>query len=203
MRLTVLAGDQRRHLGRQEPGELGPLAIDRRQEASLFLDRRAFEVAEPLLAHRGLDPGSEDLGRDGLGQVVGCAHLDAADDAVELIDPGDDDDRQVPQRVVGLERRQRLVAVHDRHDDVQQDDVDRLRSVVAQHRERLATVRRLDGRVTDVGKQPDEQSPVERRVVDDQDAAAGHGAPPAGAVALGAAAVRAAPRASGRIGLEM
>ena len=75
--------------------------------------------------------------------------------------------------------------------------------VVAQHRERLATVRCLDRRVPDVGQQPDEQSPVEWRVVDDQDAAAAHEAPPACAVALIAAAVRAAPSASGLIGLEM
>ena len=61
------------------------------------LERLALQVVQALPRHRGLDPGPQDLRVDGLGQVVGGAHLDAADDALELVDAGDDDDRQVAQ----------------------------------------------------------------------------------------------------------
>ena len=37
-----------------------------------------------------------------VGEVVGGAHLEAADDAVELVDAGDHDDRQVRERRVAL-----------------------------------------------------------------------------------------------------
>ena len=57
--------------------------------------------------------------------------------------------------VVGLERLERLVAVHARHHDVEQDDVDRRRRPVAQHVERLAAVARLERLVADALEQAD------------------------------------------------
>ena len=66
--------------------------------SSVAARRLALEVVQPLLGQRRLDPGAQDLRVDRLGQVVGGAHPDAADDAVELVDAGDDDDRQVAQR---------------------------------------------------------------------------------------------------------
>ena len=116
-------------------------------------------------------------GRDRLGQVVRGAHLDAAHDALELIDAGDDDDRQVTERGIGLHGLERLVAVHLGHDDVQQHDVDGADAGVAQEFERLPTVDRLQGLVADRGQEADEQAAIEGRVVDDQHASAGHEAP--------------------------
>ena len=124
-RLPVGARDQRGDLRRQEPRELRALPVDRGQQLALV-------VAQSFLGERRLDAGLEDLRIDGLRQVVGGAHPDAADDAVELVDARDHDDRHVAQRIVGLERGQRLVPVHLGHHDVEQDEVDRFRARVAQ-----------------------------------------------------------------------
>ena len=135
----------------------------------LPVDRRDLGVVQALAGERRRDPRLEDRGIDGLGQVVGGAHLEAADGAVQLVDAGDHDDRQVPQgRIVG-DRRERLVAVHDRHDDVEQDHVDRRLLGIAQPIERLLTVLRIDGLVPDPPQQPAEQLAVEGGVVDDED----------------------------------
>ena len=126
-------------------------------------------VAQPLLAERRRDPRPEDRRVDGLGEVVGGAHADAADDAVELVDAGDDDDRQVAQGRVGLERGERLVAVHLGHDDVEQD---RRRPAASPGRaagRAPPAVGGLERLVADPAEQPDEQLAVERRVVDDED----------------------------------
>ena len=47
------------------------------------------------------------------------------------------------RRPVGLEGGERLVAVHLRHDDVEENDVDRWRVGVAQHGQRFAPVGRF------------------------------------------------------------
>ena len=95
--------------------------------------------------------------------------LDAADDAVELVDAGDDDDRHVAEGLVRLERREGLVAVHVGHDDVEQDDVDRLRSPGREDRERRPAVTGLERPWPDPAEQPGQQPAVEHRVVDDED----------------------------------
>ena len=74
--------------------------------------------------------------------------------------------------VVGLERLERLVAVHARHDDVEQDDVDRRRG--RRPRSRSSASRPSAASTASwpiVVQEADEQPPVERRVVDDQHAA--------------------------------
>ena len=105
------------------------------------------------------------------------------------------------------QRRQRLVAVHLRHEDVEQDHVDRRLVRVAQPVERLPAVLRLDGLVPDPAQQPGQQLAVEGGVVDDEDAPRlgrsvaggwGHAGPP---VKVGRAFAIAASSSSGRIGL--
>ena len=67
-----------------------------------------------------------------------------------------------------------LVAVHLGHDDVEQDDVDRRDRRVAQQLQGGPAVLGFDRLVADGRQQPDQQPAIERGVVDDQDAAAGH-----------------------------
>ena len=136
----------------------------------LPVDRLALRVVEALAGERARDPGLEDRRVDGLRQVVGGAHREAADDAVELVDAGDDDDRDVPQGRIRGERGERLVAVHHRHDDVEEDDVDRRRAGVPQPLERDAAVLGLDRLMADAAQQLRQQQAVERGVVDDEDA---------------------------------
>jgi hypothetical protein len=168
---------------------------------------------EALPGQRRRDPGLENRRVDRLGEVVRGAHLEAADDAVELVDAGDHDDRQVLQGGVRSERRQHLVAVHLRHDDVEEDHVDRRRGRVAEALERFASVRGLDRLMADPPQQLREQLPVEGRVVDDEDSPGqgdavaggwGHAGPPvvaAVAAEVGRARAIAASSSSGRMGL--
>ena len=186
-RLAVGARHEGRDLWRQEARQLGALSVDGREQV-------AFVVAEPLLRQGRVHPGSKDLRIDRLGQVVGRAHLDAADHAVELVDARDHDDRQVAQPIGGPQRCERLVAVHDRHHDVEQDEIDRGSLTVGQAVERLAPVLGFDRLVTDRLEQADQQPAIERCVVDDEDATGRHRALAATSVAWSA---------SGAIGFEM
>ena len=122
--LAFGGGDERRDLGREEPAQLLLLALDRPQQLGLPCRGFDLEVVEALARERGPDPGPEDLRVERLRQVVGGAHLDAAQDAVQLVDARDHDHRQVPQLLVRLDRRQRLVAVHLGHLDVEEHDAD-------------------------------------------------------------------------------
>ena len=171
----------------------------------LSLDGLALRVVQALAGERRRDPGPQDRRVHGLGQVVGRAHLEAADHAVELVDAGDDDDRDMAQGGIGGERGERLVAIHDGHDDVEEDDVDRRRVGVPEPVQGLLAVARLDRLVAQALEQPREQLPIERRVVDDEDASGIRAAvrrhqarPPATA---GRALEMAASSSSGRIGL--
>ena len=101
-----------------------------------------------------------------LRQVVVRADLDAADDALELVDGRDHDHRQVLQLGIGLEPLEHGDAVELWHDDVEQDDVRRLLAAALQ---RLAAVRgRLDPMPL-LLEQADEQLAIEGIVVDDED----------------------------------
>ena len=172
----------------------------------LPVDGLALGVVEPLPRERRRDPRLEDRRIDRLRQVVRRAHLEAPDDAVQLVDAGDHLVRRLHPRVVA-ELGEHLVAVHLRHDDVKEDHVDRRNIRVAQTGERLAAVDGLDGLVPQAAQQPSEELAIERCVVDDQDAARetravaarrGHARPPAIA---GRTFAIAASSSSGRIGL--
>ena len=173
-RLAVGARDQLGDLGREEAGQLGALAVDGPQVVAL-------EVAQALGGQRGREAGLEDGGVERLGQVVGGAHLDAADDAVELVDGRDDDDRQVGDRLGGLDPAERLVAVHLGHLEVEQDDVDARRALRLEQVHRLPAVLGLDDLVALRLEGAGEDGPVEPGVVDDEDAPAlvAHAASPA------------------------
>ena len=120
-----------------------------------------MEIAQALLGEGGFDPGTKDLRVDRFGQVVGRSQLDAAHDTVQLINAGDDDDRDLPQRFVGLHDGQRLVAVQHRHHDVEQHDIDRICSQVAKPLEGILSVHGFDRVVTDRRQQPDEEATIE------------------------------------------
>jgi hypothetical protein len=97
---------------------------------------------------------------------------------------------------------------HLGHDDVEQDEIDRLRARVAQPRKCLATIPCFDCPVADAFEQTDQQASVERRVVDDQDPCRVHACDrPSGLAAARSstrlAATRVAWRASGTIGFAM
>jgi hypothetical protein len=173
----------------------------------LPLDRLALRIMQPLAGQRRGDPGLEDRRVDGLGQVIRGAHLQASDDAVELVDAGDHDDRDVPESRVVAQLGEHLVPVHLGHDDVEEDHVDRRLARVAEPVQRLPPVPGLDRLVPDPAEEAGEELAVEVGVVDDEDPTGsdravsgrwGHAVPPAVA---GRARAIAASSSSGRIGL--
>ena len=84
------------------------------------------------------------------------------------------------RRRIGLEGRERLVAVHLGHDDVEQDDVDRRRRPGRAGSSRASRPFSASTASWPIDvQQADEEAPIERGVVDDEDASAGHRASPA------------------------
>src|SRR6476646_9820319 len=99
---------------RVEARSVEGLSLDRRRgvdDLADLLQILELQVVQPFLRQRRVQPGPEHCGVEGLGQVVGGADLDAADDAVELVHGRDHDHRQVTEAIVGLDPRQLLVAV--------------------------------------------------------------------------------------------
>ena len=93
----------------------------------LLLQVGLLQVAQLLLLQAGVQAGAQQHRVEGLGQVVLGAHLDAAHHAVDLVHGRDDDDRDIAQLGVALDALEHLVAVHARHDDVEQHDVEAAR----------------------------------------------------------------------------
>ena len=100
--------------------------------------------------------------------------------ALDLVDGGDHDDRDRPQRGVRPQALEHLEAVHLRHHDVEEHEIDRAR------REDLERRASVDGGLDLVAQRlepPGEEVAVGLDVVDDQEAAgsalhAGRGADP-------------------------
>ena len=91
----------------REVAEIGLARLQRRRGARHprdLLEVLELEVAQPLRRQRRIEARLQDGRLERLGQVVGRAHLDAADDARDVVHAGDDDDREVAQRRVGLDR---------------------------------------------------------------------------------------------------
>jgi hypothetical protein len=82
---------------------------------------------QPFALQASPDAGAQQGRIEGFGQVVLSTQLDAADDAIDLIDSGNHDDGDVPQAVIRLHCRQHLVAVYVRHHDVEQHEIERSR----------------------------------------------------------------------------
>ena len=83
-------------------------------------------IAPALLLETGADPRLQQHRVEWLGQVVLRAELNTAHHAVEVVERRDHDHRDVAQPGIELEAPQDLEAVHVRHHDVEQDQVDRL-----------------------------------------------------------------------------
>src|SRR5262249_31867767 len=82
-------------------------------------------IVQSLALQAGSYAGAQQRRIERLGQIVLGTQLNAADNAVDLVDSGNHDDRDVPQALVRLHCRQHLVAVHLRHHDVEQDEIER------------------------------------------------------------------------------
>ena len=71
----------------------------------------------------GFDLGQESLGLIRLRQVVVHTRLDPEDDVLWIRKRGEDNHRNVAQRLIVLDRATHGVPVHDRHDHVADDEV--------------------------------------------------------------------------------
>ena len=110
-------------------------------------------------------------GIERLGEVVLGAGLDAAHDAVELVQCGDHDHRQIAGVLGRLEPAQNLEPVHLRHDEVEQYEV---KLVAAGERQRSRAVGGGDHLVTLAREPAREHVAIGGVVVDHQNAARWH-----------------------------
>ncbi len=78
-------------------------------------------IPQALLLQAGADAGAQQHRIEGLAEIILGATLDAAHHAVNLVERGNHDHRNIAQRGVGLHLTEDLVAVDLRHHDVQQD----------------------------------------------------------------------------------
>ena len=101
---------------------------------------QAVHVAQPLALERGGDAGAQEGGINGLGKKVLRSQLDAADDGGKVIHAGGDDDREVAQEGVVLNRLEQVEAVHHRHLHVGDQEVE---GAVAERGERGCAVARF------------------------------------------------------------
>jgi len=130
-------------------------------------------VAEPLLFKAGSDARPQECRVEWLWQVILGALLDAAHDAVEFIERGDHDDRNVAQILVGLEGRERAVAVEHGHEHVEEHEV---KWLAARNLERLGSIGGRGGRVPLPLEPAGKRLAIIGVVIDDEDAPGqGHG----------------------------
>ena len=99
--------------------------------------RFLLAIARALFLQAGADARFEQSRLERLGQVILRAHPDAAHDRVQLAQSRNHDDRNVAQGFIGLEALEHFVAIHFRHHDVEQHEVEGVR---AQHFQRLSPV---------------------------------------------------------------
>ena len=135
-----------------------------------LLEVLELQVPQPLPGERARQPRLEDRRVERLRQVVGRPELDAADDALELVDAGDHDHGEVTERLVGLDAFERLVPVELRHHHVEEHDIEgRLRG--GEGCEGLGPGARVDDVVPLRLGGAAEQPPAQRVVVDDENPA--------------------------------
>ena len=130
------------------------------------MDARALQVSKPLLPESGVDSRAQDDGVERFGEVVVGALLDAADDAVRLVDGRDHDHRHVLRAGRCFQLLEDGDAIELRHDDVEKDDVARL---LAEELQRLPAVRRSANRVTVLLEEASEQLSADAVVVGNED----------------------------------
>ncbi len=98
---------------------------------TLLLDLDLLEIAcllipKPFFLQAGMNARPKECRVEWLWQMVLGAAFYATDDAVHLVHCGNHDDRNLPEPHVRLDSLQRLLAVEDRHHDVQENQVERL-----------------------------------------------------------------------------
>ena len=98
---------------------------------------------QPLPFEQRADARAQQHRVERLEQVVLRAHFDRAHHAVDLVQRGDDDHRHRPHALVPPHPFQHLKAVHHRHHDVEQHEVEGLRGDAVERD--LAVRRLLDG----------------------------------------------------------
>ena len=138
-------------------------------------------VVQPFALQAGTDAGAQQGRIERLGQVIFRTQLDAADDAVDLVDGGNHDHWNMPQAVACLHCRQHLVAIHVRHHDVEQHEIEWLG--IEQLQGLPAVGRGGDVQIALAGKPAAQGEAIVVDVVDDEKrgVAMAHDVPPAGA----------------------
>ena len=127
---------------------------------------RALELVESLLEQACADPRPQDHGVERLREVVVGTDLDAADDAVRLVDGGDHDHGDVTRRGRRLQTFEDGDPVELGHHDVEQHDVDLL---LREQRQGLGAVRRRAHRVPFLLQETAQQLAADGVVVGDED----------------------------------
>ena len=125
---------------------------------------RVIGVVVPLDPRQRGDPGQQLAAVDRLGQEVVGPRLEGLD-LLLVAAGGDHHDRQERRGRVRADPPAHLVAVHARHHDVEQDEVD---AALGQRGERLLTGLRAADVVAARGQHRLEQPDVRRLVVDDE-----------------------------------
>ena len=124
-------------------------------------------VFEALLLERRRHAGPQDHGVERLREVVRRAELDGSRDGLDLVDRRDHDDRNRPEHRVGAHPLEDLEAVHLRHHDVEEDEVDRPRG---QRLEGGASVHRGLDLVAERLEAAHQKVSIDLGVVDDEEA---------------------------------
>ncbi len=184
----VVAGFDVAHFGKA--GERGEAEVADQRVLVRAAGDFAFEpcvlVVQALARLGKLDVGAypckHDVGIERLGDVIHRAEGEAVRLALHRVHRGDEDDRDVARRRVGLEGLQHLVAVHVRHHDVEQDHVGQRADG-----DRMQCALSRDGGADTIvrAQRLAEDGEVLGRVIDDEDGAScaavgGHGLDSAG-----------------------
>src|SRR6266487_3796893 len=109
-----------------------------RDDTADLLEILLLEIVKALPRQPGVDPGPQQHRIERLRQVVFRAHLDAPDDALDVLKCGDHDDRRVPELRLTPDALQHLIAVHAGHQHIQQHAVEQ---PIPQRFERFQPVR--------------------------------------------------------------
>ena len=83
-----------------------------------------FTVAQPLLFEAGADAGAQEDRVEGFGDIILGAQLDAADDALDLVEGGNHDDRQMLQGGIGFHASQDFAPIEAGHEQIEQDKIE-------------------------------------------------------------------------------
>jgi hypothetical protein len=123
-------------------------------------------VAQRFLLQACQDPGAQQRRVEWLEDEILRAQLDAADHRLDLVERGDDDDRQIVDAAVLLEPLEHAESVQFRHHDIEKHEIE---ISALDRRQGFEAVGRLLDLVDAQALEPaHEQVPVLRHVIDDQ-----------------------------------